>query len=247
MIQLKEIVERVNGHSIVRNVDQLPKGHVRLETMFLYPDGSSVDVFVPDTDSLFPLTTLTDLGQTTEWLMNVQVKPWMSKKRQRLLEDAIRLYGVKLEGGALETALPSLDGLMDSVVRLGQACVRVADLTYTRPTSLQTSVAEEVEEILADAELDYEPDVELEGKFGAKVRVDFVVKGRSLRSALLALSSANTSTAHTTANEIFRRWYDLDTAARTEQRVTLFDDRYDTYRTEDLERLRDVSEVVALS
>lgn len=61
------------------------------------------------------------------------------------------------------------------------------------------------------------------------------------------VASGNTSQAHALANEIFRRWYDLDIPARSEQRVTVFDDRFDVYRTDDLRRLRDLSTVVALS
>jgi len=61
----------------------------------------------------------------------------------------------------------------------------------------------------------------------------------------MALSSGNAAQAHAASNEIFRRWYDL--SARTEQKVTNFDDRYDVYRDEDLARLRDLSDVVALS
>jgi len=45
----------------------------------------------------------------------------------------------------------------------------------------------------------------------------------------------------------FRRWYDLDVPERREQKVTVFDDRFDVYRDEDLNRLRDLSDVVALS
>lgn len=247
MISFERVRGKIDGHRLVRSIDRVERGHVRLETIFLYPDGSSVDVFVPDTDPLLPPSKISDLGQTMAWLMDVQVKPWMSKKRQRILEDAIRLYGVNLNGGALETSLPSMDALVDGVVRLGQACVRVADLTYTRRTSLQAGVTEEVEEILADAELAYEAGVELEGKFNAPVRVDFLVSGKTLRSAVLAMSSANSSQAHQVANEIFRKWYDLDTPARPEHRVTVFDDRYDTYRAEDLARLRDRSDVIALS
>ncbi len=164
-----------------------------------------------------------------------------------MLEDAIRVLGVRQEGGALELDLPDGGEIIDGVVRLGQACIRVADLAYTRRTSLQASVIEEVEEILADAELDYEEGPELEGKYGAKVRVDFLVHGRRTSSALLTLSAANSSAAHTLSNEIFRRWYDLDAPSRTEQRVTLFDDRHDTYKAEDLKRLADVSQVVQLS
>jgi hypothetical protein len=248
MRNFEDIRDAVVGHSIVRGVEKLPNGHARMETSFLYPDGGSIDVFVPAEDGpLLLAPKLTDFGQTTSWLSDVQVKPWLSKKRQRLLEDAIRGLGVRQEGGALELDLPDGSDIVDGVIRLGQACIRVAGLAYTRRTSLQASVIEEVEEILADAELDYEEGPELEGKYGAKVRVDFLVHGRRTNSALLTLSAANSSTAHTLSNEIFRRWYDLDAPTRTEQRVTLFDDRHDTYKAEDLKRLADVSEVVQLS
>ncbi len=152
MIDVSDIKTRVAGHTLVREVDKVPRGHVRLETAFLYPDGSSVDLFVKDdtTAPLLPTATaslaLSDLGQTMSWLLDVQVKPSMSKKRQQFVEDAIRLYDVKQEGGALETRLRSLDELMTGIVRLGQACVRVADLIYTRRTSLQVGVGEEIEE-----------------------------------------------------------------------------------------------------
>jgi hypothetical protein len=247
MIDAADIAKRTTGHSLIRGVDQLPKGHVRLETGFLYPDGSSVDVFVVEESPLLHTLKISDLGQTTSWLLDIQVRAWLSKKRQRFVEDALRIYDVKQAGGALERPLPSLDSLLDGVMKLGQACVRVADLIYTRRSSLQSSVAEDLEEFLADAELDFEANKELEGRHGAKVRVDFLVRGPRLSSALLALASGNSSQAHVTANEIFRRWYDLDVPGRTEQRVTVFDDRFDVYREEDLRRLRDLSDVVALS
>ncbi len=53
--------------------------------------------------------------------------------------------------------------------------------------------------------------------------------------------------AHIQAKEIFRRWYDLDVPERPEQRVTVFDDSVDVYRDEDLERLKSLSDVIALS
>lgn len=247
MIDADEIKKQAEGHSLVRSVDQLAKGHMRLETAFLYPDGSSVDVFVVEESPLFGTLKLSDLGQTTSWLLDVQVRPWLSKKRQRFLEDALRLYDVTQAGGALERPLPSPDVLIEGIVKLGQACVRVADLTYTRRSALQSSVNEDLEEFLADAELTFEANQELVGRHGAKVRVDFLVRGPHLTSSVLALASGNSSQAHVAANEIFKRWYDLDVPTRTESRVTVFDDRFDVYREEDLRRLRDLSEVVALS
>ena len=235
------------NHALVREVDSLPQGHVRLETAFLYPDGASVDVFLVQEEPLLPPRKLSDLGQTMSWLLDVQVRPGMSRKRQQLVEDALRIYDVRQVGGALEHSLPSLDQLMEAIVHLGQACVRVADLVYTRRGSLQSAVIDEIEELLADAELTYEANQELEGRYGARVRVDFLARGRQITSALLAWSSGSSSQAHVQANEIFRRWYDLDVPTRSEQRVTVLDDRYDVYREEDLCRLRDLSDIVALS
>ena len=72
---------------------------MRIETAFLYPDGASVELFVAEEPGLFPIQRLTDLGQTMAWLLDVQVKPWLSRKRQGFLEDALRLYGVEQRGG----------------------------------------------------------------------------------------------------------------------------------------------------
>ena len=124
-------------------------------------------------------------------------------------------------------------------------CIR--DRIYTRRSALQVVFNEEVEEVLADTSLPYEPNKELDGRYGKLVKVDFLVQGSRTRSAVLALSSANSSTAHVQANEIFRRWYDLSIPQRTEQRVTVLDDRYDTYREDDLSRIKDRSDLIALS
>lgn len=39
----------------------------------------------------------------------------------------------------------------------------------------------------------------------------------------------------------------LSAPERSEPRITIFDDRYDVYRTDDLEGLRSMSDLVALS
>jgi hypothetical protein len=248
VIDVKQVEAQLAGHALVRGVDRLRSGPIRIETAFLYPDGASIDLFLVEAGDLSHTIDLSDLGQTMAWLLDVQVKPWLSRKRQAFVHDALRIYGVQQRGGQLVRPLTGgLEGLLSAIVLLGQACVRVADLMFTKRSAMVASFTEQVEEVLSDVEVPYTPNAELEGRFGRIVRVDFLAEGRSTKSAILTLSSGNASQAHVAANEVFRRWYDLDTPARSEQRVTILDDRADVYRDDDIRRLRDLSQIVAFS
>lgn len=233
---------------MVREIDRVQRGHVRMETKFKYPDGGSIDLFVKHShpDLFLATRTLTDFGQTMSWLADMQVRPAQSKKRQRFVDDALRVLDVKQNGGALECDFEvAHDSLEDAVIRLGQACVRVADLAFTR-RSLPAPATEEVEEMLAEADLRYEPDATLVGQFGNVVTVDFLVWGRRSQSALLTLSSQTTHAAHASTNEVLRKLIDLE--KRDEQRVTVYDDRFENvYKPEDLKRIEQRSVLVPLS
>ena len=109
---------------------------------------------------------------------------------------------------------------------------RFIDLDFTAKFFFQRTV------------LHYETDAEVPGKYGNLVRVDLLVAAK-LPSLVLAWSSGSSSQAHITQNEIFRKWSDLD--KRLEQRVTIFDDRFDVYKGEDLKRIQSISQLVAIS
>ena len=49
------------------------------------------------------------------------------------------------------------------------------------------------------------------------------------------------------SNEIFRKWYDLKSLGRMQDRITIFNDEFDVYKEEDLKRLRDFSTVLPIS
>ena len=83
-----EISSALNGNPLVMDVDTAPGGHVRIQTAFLYPDGSNIDIFV-DSHKRLNGYVLTDFGQSLETLLNFQIKPWDSPLRMRFLVDAI--------------------------------------------------------------------------------------------------------------------------------------------------------------
>lgn len=102
MISIEEVRARTQGHASVIGVDTVRKGHIRIETVFQYPDGDGVDLFIRcDRAAL----TLSDLGQTTMWLS----------------------YLFDTEGVPLEVDLESLDGLLAGVETLGREAVRITN------------------------------------------------------------------------------------------------------------------------
>jgi hypothetical protein len=247
MIDQSAISALLKDHSLIMEVTPMERGHLRLETAFRYPDGSQIDLFLADEGPMIPVRFLTDFGNTSSWLLDLQVKPWLSSKRRQLLDQALGGLGVNLVGGALELELPQIEHLLDGVVRLGHACIRMADLHYTRRSSLSAPMGEALEDIFNDAECTYESDIELDGRQGKPVKVDYRVFGARKASLVMTMGTGNASVAHSRSNEIFRTWYDLNMPQRPESKVTIFDDSQDVYREEDLIRLKDFSDVVPLS
>lgn len=253
MITLADIRKAVGSHCMVweDGIEEISRGRIRIETRFRYPDGGSIELwFVQDTESLPQLRTvpkLSDLGETMTWLFHAQVKPWTSEKRRLFVQDVLSLYEIEREGGELMRRIDDVGQLGDEIIRLGQACLRVSDLVFTKRMTISSSVTEHVEAALDDADLSYVPDAEIAGRFGKRVRLDFMVKRPVRDSGILTLTSTTRSSAHYTANEIFTKWYDLQDSSAIERRVTVFDDRQQWYRDEDLERLEELSVVVPLT
>jgi hypothetical protein len=241
----KEIREAVRTYSLIGEIDRLRKGHLRIATELRYPDGTSVEVFLLKTDG--PPFILSDLGQTTAWLLTVQIRPWLSKKRLSLVEDVLKVNDIAQSGGAFEYRFSKLEDLPRAILRLSQGCLRIADLTFTKRNPLQSVTREELEEALLDMDVPFDVDVELLGRYGKPIRIDFLTKRAGKESSILTLSGVTPASAHSTSNEIFRKWYDLSSPSRHENKITVFDDRKDVYQEEDLSRLKDMSILVPLS
>lgn len=247
MFEERDIRQALQQAVLVRSLERVRRrNHLRIETDLRLPDGSFVDVFLAREPQLdIEGEKVTDFGQTMEWLSHVNVKPWLSARRREILEDAIGVLGVQLNGGALECSVTDITQVASTVSRVAQACVRVADMIYLRRSVVRSTFLEDVEEMLSGFELEFEPRAELRGRNDRLVNVDFLVTGPRAQSAVLTFGSGHRPVAHNQANEIFTKWYDL--AERDFRRVTVYDDRHDTYKDEDLDRLSAVSDVLPAS
>lgn len=248
-MELSEAKKILSHNALIETVDTVPKGHLRLASAFRYPDGSTVDLFIArphDVLSEFGPLTLTDFGNTFLWLDQLDIRPLKSARRKRLTEDVLETYGVTHSRGALSCAVDKKD-LLPGIIRLGQACIRIADLTFTQRLTAQGSFAEEVESLIDDTGLAYEPNAKLVGRGDVIVPVDFLIRASRLETAVFTLpaESSYSNVAKTRANEVFARCYDLRDWPG--QRVAALDDRRPLYRDDDIDRIREVATVIPIS
>ena len=236
----------VSGFSLVEACDTVRNGMLRMATPFRYPDGSSIDLFLsPQPDAAGQLT-LTDLGHTTAYLLDLGVRPAGTKKRLIQWQDICQGLGVTRDGGELKIHLdasqaPSISTLM---VRLAQACLRTADMALTQRTPVADTFADGFEEFIVEIDRPYEIGVEVIGRYQKPVPVDYRVRGQATVSLVQSLSTGNAAAAHGLCNEIFRRWYDLEHEQARHTFVTVYDTTNNAVREEDLLRLGEKSLVL---
>jgi hypothetical protein len=243
-ISLLPIVQKF---SLIRHCDVIKNGSLRMETPFKYPNGSSIDLFLHE-ESQSPTKgwLLSDLGQTTAYLLDLHVKPWATKKRKQTLLDICTSLEVQHSNGSLQIRVPEKDlsNLPNLMVLLAQACIRISDLAMTQRFRTASVFKEDMEEFFAGIDLPYETGVPLLGQYNTPVEIDFRVKGKITTSLVRTLSTGNSNAAHGLSNEIFRCWYDLSNYRAQNQLITIYDTNNDVFREDDLKRLASLSSVV---
>ena len=189
---------------------------------------------------------LTDFGYTFSWLAQIGINPQKSARRRKQMDDVLQIYDVREYGTAIQCRV-SVDQLGEGLIRLGQACLRLADLAYTARFLPRAQFAEEIEDLLDGAGFRYEAEAPLTGGEGKVHKVDFRVHGQRTDTALMLLptDTKNPATARNRAEHVFAVFFDLQ--AWSGQRVAALDDRSRIYQDGDLGRIEKVASVVPFS
>jgi hypothetical protein len=234
------LVELVKPLPLVQQCDVIKSGALRISTPFRYPNGSKIDVFLQPNDSGHHV--LSDGGQTTDYVSDMQFNLWSSKKRRTLIDDICAPLGVTHEDESFEIVLPpdEMSDLSHAIVRLAQACIRATDLIYTQRAPGVGSFQDEIEDFFSIKHISYEPDVVLPGDAGKQVKIDFKVKGERLDSLVQTLSGR--TSLHAQANEKLSRWIDLELHKNINQFITVVDQAAGV-QPADLKRLEKFSQV----
>lgn len=237
-----EIEAVLNSHCLLHGFRKLPRGHYRADTKLLYPDGAAISVFVERGDlASAGGCVISDFGNTLAKLAEYQVDA-RAASRFQTIKDSVGSLGVRVQNDRLVLELSGKDQIADGIITLSQACLRAACLIFTRRASQQRPFTDEVKSVVESTQLPFEEKYRFDLPQLRPITVDYRVTNPSRTSSILTLG-----TSHAQANEVFRKWYDLQRSGVEDRMVTIFDDRRELERQEDLIRLEDISKVVSLS
>lgn len=242
---LQTLQQSLGSYSLAHKCEPLPDGSFRIVTPFLYPDGKRVEVFYQPELDLFAATRLTDKGQTAALLAELNIYIEGFEKRRQILADICRTLRVGDANGELFVAVESDEHLADAVMRLAQACVRAADLHYTQSFRALSDFRQVFASFVHTERQDNIEDYSIEGRFGRRIKVDFYThQGTGRDNLFITLFSANETSSHSVANDVFCRWYDLERYRDRFHFVTVMDSGSKAFRQADVNRVGSISKVL---
>lgn len=238
--------DKLATFGLFKSCETLPDGSLRLVTPLLYPDGSSIEIFAHSVDDFFQSARLADNGRTFAFLGGRQVQMDGHEKREHLLREVCQGLGVENRQNELGVALYPDSDVADAVLRLAQACIRVADLHYTLAFKNKTDFHQIFfADFLSLEHPNHLENSTIEGRFGRNVKIDFFVRQKAAKDHLIiTMTSTNRTSSHAVANDVFCRWYDLERYRNDYAFLTVLDSTSRAFHESDISRVADVSRVI---
>lgn len=220
-------------------------GYQRIRTPFLYPDGDVIDVFVDEKDPL----TVSDLGETMRWLRMQSLSNKRSPKQDKMIQDICMTHGLEFYKGMLHARVLPGTNLAETVMRVAQGSLRVADIWFTMRTRSVESVNDEVSSFFDEVGVSYQRGQKTPGRSGKIWTPDFHTRTPEKSSLIYVLSTGSKAAAKGAVEHVHTAWYDLSAIQLSEgiQLVSLFDDTLDVWTESDFMLMEELSVVARWS
>lgn len=225
-----------------------PEGEfLAVTTPFTYPDGDQIDVFVVSRRDRKRIA-LSDLGETTSYLLMHGIDVTTSPRRQALVEEVCAEHGITFNRGQIACVVADMDRFTDRLMAIGQTMVQVLDLLYTGREVHGISFKDDVAEYLSLIEgVAVIRAPRIQRLASIPHRVDLEVRRFGLQWYIKALSSGSRGAANRQVSETVRLWdfVQRKTNLNSQRLLTIIDDTIDVWEPDWLDQMAAHSTVVA--
>ena len=250
MIECVELSRIVSTIPMVRGCDRIRSGALRMATPFTYPNGELVDLFLEEAKDLLGSYVVSDMGQTWMYLHDAEVKVDSTSRRKQMLADICAELSVQYRNGALEVYVmrDEIDKIPHAMLRLAQACIRLADFASHHRLRSANPFKDDVEDFIDALPFSYTADVKIPSTHGVDIRVDFEVKAPKVNSLVLVIGAMNETAGISATTSVFRKWHEIKksgTPYREFRFITVYNSAANALRPNDVDLLRDESLLIS--
>ena len=219
---------------------------LRLRTLFEYPDGDMIDMFIVDEGGS---SWLTDHGEALRHLDVLGFDPANTPKTRAILQDALVGLAVQNSNGRLmvEFNPENPADLTTKIMRMGQAMTRVGDLLFIARELTPRFFRDDVKEYLSEQHIDVDVSPEIVGRSGQPYTLDFRIRRPRTPLLVKTLTTGSRAAAETIVNGAVRMFLDVSRSGVDDSRVTVLDDSDDVWTAPQLSILGSLSDVVLWS
>lgn len=244
MATYTEIMEYINRSASSLFECEMENDILKISTPFCYPDGDEIELFIQmDEKTIF----LSDLSETYRYLNSYAMNIANSNKRTKIIKSVVDTYNIRFSNGVFFALIKNKLNILEAVINLSQAIIRVSDLIYTLRESFVGVFREEVMDLLDNKGINYEVNypVRSEG-LSSNYTFDFAIESdKGIR--LMNLLSSTKEGRKPIIDSHVKTWLDIDTnmpeTFPRQSRITLLDDYSYVWKFRDFQLLTRFSDV----
>jgi|GEM_PF-1052058 len=243
-IACETLSKYIENYSLKLSCDVVKNGMIRIQTPFRYIDGSFVDIFV-GIENMLGRIVISDMGETISTLFHAGIRPWQSKRKREQLNSICTSLNITNKNHEFKIELMDNEWhlISDAIMRLGQACIRIADMAFSQQYRSTNYFRDELEEVIEATGLDFESDVTITSRLDKEVILDFCIQGQDHEYLVQSISSKNPEVFKNLGSRAFIKWFDISNVKDDFNFITLFDSEHDGLDISDIQRLEFISSV----
>jgi|SRR5690625_1071729 len=244
MMNCTEIMEYINKASTDIFTCNIEGDYLRINTPFYYPDGDLIELFIQKNGENI---ILSDLSETYRFLNTYAIDISNSHKRTEILDSVTNNYNIRLNNGTLYAIVKNPKMLLQAIMNLSQAVIRVTDIIYTIRRGATDSFKEEVSDMLEVNNVNFEVDYPVKTPVTeSNYTFDFAIETAN-KIRLMNLATTSRPDIKPSIDKLIKTWFDIQNHLLEEypieNRITLLNDVSYEWKENDYLLLKELSEV----
>lgn len=245
MINCSEIKEYISKSASSLFNCELENDVLKISTPFNYPDGDDIELYIETyNDSII----LSDLSETYRYLLTYSMEISNSKKRKSTIENIVQTHNIRFKNGTFYVIIKNTENLLEALINLSQAVIRVSDLVYNLRVNSIGYFREEVVDLLEANNIEYETNYIIKTPTTeSNYTFDFAVESKRGIINLMNLATTNKNGKKPPIDTFVKTWLDVGLHMSEDypkqNRITLLDDISYEWKPNDYVLLTNLSEV----